>query len=185
MDTNDIVLKQLVESYQPTKYKQVRRGDESYKSTLDLTERELARLVSLYSHQQTLQEQRLIRDAIDHWLRRYHGYAIEGSIGSHYIEQGVDVQSCIFEHVIPASKVRDMLLQGILTINQAMNTPTCLISSDNDKLLRKHGHVSSSPDYWNFFNRYAVLDSIFVTHDGKEINSDWNLQKHYKYFGIV
>lgn len=185
MAANDIDLKQLVESYQPVKYKQVQRSLETYKNTADLTARELSRLISLYSHQQTLQEQRLIRDAIDHWLRRYHGYAIQGSIGSHYIEQGVNIKDCIFEHVIPASKVRDMMLQGILTIKQAMNTPTCLISSKNDKLLRKYGHVSSSPDYWNFFNRYAVLNSTFTTHDGKVIDTTWNLEKHYKYFGMV
>ena len=178
-------LKTLVESYQPAQYKRVARGDDSYKSTVELTEKELARLVSLYSVQQTLQEQRLIRDAIDHWLRRYHGYAIEGSIGSHYVEQGVDQKDCIFEHVIPASKVRDMLLQGILTIKQAMNTPTCLISSANDHLLRKHGHVSSSPDYWKFFNRYAVLKSKFATHNGQAVDSAWNLQKHFEFFGIV
>ena len=182
MDTKDSVLKQLVENFKPAKYNRVKRGVESYKSTVELTEQEISRLLSLYRHQQTLQEQRLIRDAIDHWLRRYHGYAIEGSIGSHYIEQGVDTKDCIFEHVIPASKVRDMLLQEILTIKQAMNTPTCLISSGNDKLLRKHGHVSSSPDYWNFFSRYTVLDSTFITYDGQKIDKDWDLQKHYEYF---
>lgn len=178
-------LKTLVESYQPAQYKRVNRGVDSYEKTISLTEKELTRLVSLYSHQKTLQEQRLIRDAIDHWLRRYHGYAIEGSIGSHYIEQGVNKKDCIFEHVIPASKVRDMLLQNILTIKQAMNTPTCLVSSSNDKLLRKHGHVSSSPDYWKFFNRYAVLKSKFTTHNGHEVDTDWTLQKHFEFFGIA
>jgi hypothetical protein len=111
------------------------------------------------AHRQTA---RLLRDSIDHWIRRYHGYAIEGSIGSHYTEVGVDKANCVFEHVIPAAKVRDMLLQGVLTVKQALNTPTCLISTRNDEILREEGHVSSSPDYWHFFKRYEMFDDAIA-----------------------
>jgi hypothetical protein len=89
--------------------------------------------------------------------------------------------------VIPAAKVRDMLLQGVLTVNQALNTPTCLISKRNDEILREEGHVSSSPDYWNFFKRYEMFDEAkFVTYIGEEISnpSDWTLGKHFEYFKI-
>jgi hypothetical protein len=177
------MLKSLVESYQPTTYKRVKRSEQTHLESAKLTEREITRLLSLYQHQETLQEKRLVRDAIDHWLRRYHGYVIEGGIGSHYIEVGVNLRSCIFEHIIPARDALDMLLQGIMTVRQAMNIPTCLISKDNDQVLREAGLVQSSPDYWLFFKRYHVLESQFATHDGNIIDTDtWALEHHYNYF---
>jgi hypothetical protein len=176
-------LKFLVESYQPTTYTRVKRSEQTHLESAVLTEQEINRLLSLYQHQQTLQEKRLVRDAIDHWLRRYHGYVIEGGIGSHYVEVGVNLRSCIFEHIVPARDALDMLLQGIMTVSQAMNIPTCLINKDNDQILRESGLVQSSPDYWLFFQRYAVLDSQFATHDGTPINPlTWTLEKHYNYF---
>jgi hypothetical protein len=181
-------LQTLVENFTPVTYSRVQRGDQAYRETMDITVRELSRLVTLYrEHQQIGQTARLLRDAIDHWIRRYHGYAIEGSIGSHYVEVGIDRANCIFEHVIPAAKIRDMLLQGVLTVNQALNAPTCLISKRNDAILREQGHVSSSPDYYRFFRRYRVFDDAqFVTYNGQPIADldSWTLDQHYQYFGI-
>lgn len=181
-------LKKLVEAFAPVNYSRVQRGDKAYKETYELTVRELERLVNEYKTlQQVGQTARLLRDSIDHWIRRYHGYAIEGAIGSHYKEVGVDLSNCVFEHVIPAAKVRDMLLQGVLTVKQALNTPTCLISKRNDEILREEGHVSSSPDYWNFFKRYEVFDEAnFITYNGEVISdtAKWTLADHYKFFNI-
>ena len=176
-------LKTLVESYQPTTYKRVKRSEQTHQESALLTKQEIVRLLSLYHDQQTLQQKRLVRDAIDHWLRRYHGYVIGGGIGSHYVEVGVDRRACIFEHIVPARDALDMLLQGIMTVDQAMNIPTCLISKNNDQILRESGMGQSSPDYWLFFQRYAVLDAQFATHDGNIIDThSWTLQKHYTYF---
>lgn len=181
--------KELVESFQPVSYSRVQRGEASYKETYDLTVSELERLVTMYKQLTTVgQTARLLRDSIDHWIRRYHGYAIEGSIGSHYVQVGIDKNDCVFEHVIPAAKVRDMLLQGILTVRQALNTPICLISNHNDNILRDEGHVSSSPDYWHFFDRYEMFDEAkFTTYNGQEIVDPhaWTLDKHFEFFGIV
>lgn len=181
-------LQKLVEGFTPVTYSRVMRGEGSYKETYELTVSELERLVKMYKEIKAVgQTARLIRDAMDHWIRRYHGYAIEGSIGAHYTEVGVDKANCIFEHVIPAAKVRDMLLQRVLTVKQALNTPTCLISKRNDDILREEGHVSSSPDYWNFFKRYSVFDEAkFITYNGQVINDidTWNLEDHYKFFKV-
>ena len=181
-------LQKLIESFAPVSYSRVQRGEKSYRESLAITVSELERLVKMYKTQTTAdQTARLIRDSIDHWIRRYHGYAIEGSIGAHYREIGVDPKRCVFEHVIPAAKVRDMLLQGVLTVPQALNTPTCLISVRNDEILREEGHVSSSPNYWNFFERYAVFDDTrFSTYNGEEIQDlqGWTLQKHFEYFSV-
>lgn len=181
-------LQQLVESFSPVTYSRVQRGNKAYEETYTLVVSELERLVKMYKElQQVGQTARLLRDSIDFWIRRYHGYAIEGSIGAHYTEVGVDKANCVFEHVIPAAKVRDMLLQGILTVKQALNTPTCLISKRNDEILREEGHVSSSPDYWNFFKRYEMFDDAkFVTYNGEEIAdpSSWTLGNHFEKFGV-
>jgi hypothetical protein len=183
------ITKELVESFQPVSYSRVQRGETSYDETYELTVSELERLVGMYKQLSTSgQTARLLRDSIDHWIRRYHGYAIEGSIGSHYIQVGVDKNKCIFEHVIPAAKVRDMLLQGVLTVKQSLNTPTCLISNRNDDILREEGHVSSSPDYWHFFDRYEMFDDAkFTTYNGQEIKNphEWTLDKHFDFFGVV
>jgi hypothetical protein len=78
-----------------------------------------------------------------------------------------------------------MLLQGIMTVKQAMNIPTCLISKPNDQILQKSGRVKSSPSYWYFFKRYNVLQAEHKTHDGTAIDPDtWTLEKHYTYFKI-
>jgi hypothetical protein len=178
-------LRILVESYKPTTYNRVKRSGQTHQESTDLTRKEISRLLTQYPIAQSLQEKRLLRDAIDRWLRRYHGYVIEGGIGSHYVEVGVDRKSCIFEHVIPARDALDMLLQGIMTVTQAMNIPTCLISKDNDQILSKSGLVKSSPDYWLFFKRYTVLTAQFATYDGTTIDTDtWTLEQHYNYFDV-
>lgn len=181
-------LKQLVEGFAPVTYSRVQRGDQAYRETYKLTVSELERLVAEYKKLTSVgQTALLIRDAIDDWIRRYHGYTIEGSIGAHYSEVGVNRHDCVFEHVVPVKQARDMLLQGVLTVKQALNTPTCWISKRNDEILREEGHVSSSPDYWYFFKRYAVFDDTkFVTYNGQAVKNlaTWTLQDHYQFFNI-
>ena len=131
-----------------------------------------------------MQHLRLLRDSIDHWIRRYHGYTIGGSIGTHYREKGL-TEKGIFEHVIPASKLRDMLINGTLTVGQALNAPICRVSTASDTILRESGLGSTNNDYWHFFLRYAGSGAIIETHDGKKINlQTWTLKDHYEYFGI-
>jgi hypothetical protein len=181
-------LKESLDKFTKANYIKVKRSEATHSESLTIAVAELDRLVNLYKNEHTPQSARLLRDSMDHWIRRYHGYVIEGGIGAHYTEVGVDIKNCIFEHVIPAAKVRDMLIQGVLTTAQALNTPTCFISKKNDQLLRKHKRVSSSPDYWQFFRRYDVFNNNvkFQTHNGQAISiSTWTLQDHFKLFGIV
>lgn len=181
-------LKQLVESFLKRNYRKVRRDDKAYRQTLDITTSELARLLEMY---QTCidedQTARLIRDSIDHWIRRYHDYVIRGNIGSHYVAAGIKQGETVFEHIIPANIVRDMLIQGKLTINQALNTPTCLISKVDDEILRKSGLVSSTPNNWHFFDRYQVLNTKFKTWNGIEVTDlhQWTLEKHFEIFNVA
>lgn len=181
-------LQTLIEGYKKrSRNRGVKRNDESYKQCLEFTKSELERLLKMYKGM--LEEDmtaRLIRDSIDHHIRRYHEYAVKGNIGSHYREVGVIESQSIFEHVIPASSVRDMLIEERLTINQALNTPTCLIKRSQDIKLTENGLSKTSPNNWNFFQRYRVLDSQFTTHIGTPITNldTWSLEDHHNYFHI-
>ena len=181
-------LKELMEGFRKNAYKKVQRNDYSYRQTDDFTVGELTRLLEMYQSKiEEDQEARLIRDSMDHHIRRYHGYSIQGKINGHYRQIGVDEGNCVFEHVIPATNVLAMLIEGHLTITQALNTPTCLIKKEDDVILRKSGLGSSSPDNWNFFKRYSILDSKFRTYNGHMIENldNFTLEDHFKLFGIV
>ena len=119
---------------------------------------------------------------MDHNLRRFHGYTIKGSIGSHYKQVGVT--KGIFEHMVPASTIRDLLLADKITPHQACHMPTCIISKENDDQLRLQGWGSTTPDIYNFWKRYANLNGEFVTYDNKPIlMSEWTLDNHFDNFG--
>jgi hypothetical protein len=186
-------LKESMQNMRGKKYVNVKRNDKAYNTALLTTTEELERLIDLYKT--TVVEDdiraRLLRDSIDHWIRRYHKYAIQGKIKSHYHQRGVSLaaKDCIFEHVIPASTVRDKLIAGELTINQALNVPTCRVSRNVDTLLRKKGLHDSTPDGWFFFKRYqiALSDIDIETYNGQVINDldTWTLQDHFDFFKIV
>lgn len=181
-------LKTLIESFRKKAYKRVRRSEQSYQQTDDFTKNELERLLEMYNTCLVEdQRARLIRDAMEHHIRRYHGYSIEGKIGSHYRQFGVDEKNCIFEHIMPVNTTVAMLIEGALTINQALNTPTCLIKKEDDVILRESGLGSSSPDNWNFFKRYHVLNSKFKTYNGQVIDNpdSFTLEDHFKLFSIL
>lgn len=179
-----MMLKEKVDNFIARPYNKVKRGADSYAESIEITVAELNRLVGLYKSTAGAQRLRLIRDAIDHWLRRYHGYTIQGSIGSHYVtEESKTASATVFEHVVPASKVRDMFIAGVLTAEQAMNMPTCIVSKEQDRALSKSGRVSSSDNLWNFFQRYDIFADVISTHDGKTINpATWSLENHFNYF---
>jgi hypothetical protein len=184
------LLKEAVEGFEEINYRQVmvERNEDAYRITKEFVQSEVLRLVEMYRNLTVLdQRARLIRDGIDLYLRRGHGYNIGGSIGSHYREVGVDVADCIFEHMIPQSRIRDLLIQDRISIEQAMNAPTCLISKANDKMLSQSGFNNKTPSYWHFFDRYAkVLTAQYETFNGQEILDphNWTLGKHYEFFRI-
>jgi hypothetical protein len=171
----------------------VKRNDKAYAQALLTVTQELERLLALY--RDTVFEEdmraRLYRDMMDFLIRRYHKYAIQGKIKSHYHQKGVSLlaKDVTFEHVIPAATVRDKLILGELTINQALNVPTCRISKTCDKSLQNKGLHDNTPDAWFYFKRYklAMADIAIETYNGQPIpNLDtWTLQDHFDFFGVV
>lgn len=194
-------LKTLIESWQPKSKKTVKRNNAAYQLCRETTTAELERLLDLY--RTTVFEEdmraRLLRDSIDHHIRRYHKYAIQGSIKSHYKQKGVSMapKDCIFEHVIPAGQVRDMLIDQKLTINQALNVPTCRVSKEDNKRLNDSGLHKDNPEPYYPFKRYKTAMTqtvkkkevvpVFETYNGQIIPDleTWTLEDHFKFFGIA
>lgn len=186
-------LQENMQNMRGKKYVNVKRNDKAYEQALSTTNEELERLLDLYRNTVIEDDMRarLLRDSIDHWIRRYHKYAIQGKIKSHYHQRGVSLSAkdCIFEHVIPASTIRDKLIAGELSINQALNVPTCRVSRSVDSLLRQKGLHDSTPDAWFFFKRYkiALADITIDTYNGQPVVDldKWTLQDHFNFFGVV
>jgi hypothetical protein len=193
-------LKTLVESWVAKNKKTVKRNDLSYQQAVETTTAELERLLDLYRN--TVFEEdmraRLLRDSIDHHIRRYHKYTIQGSIKSHYKQKNVsmDPKDCIFEHVIPAGQVRDMLIDQAITINQALNVPTCRVSKADNKRLNDLGLHKNNPEPYYPFRRYKTAMACtvnkkevvpeFETYNGQAILDlhTWTLDDHFKQFNI-
>lgn len=192
--------KTLMENWRPKTKKKVVRNDNSYEACLETTTLELERLLDIYRN--TVFEEdmraRLYRDSMDQWIRRYHKYAIQGKIKSHYRQRGVSMASkdTIFEHVIPLGSLRDMLIDDVITINQALNGPTCRISRYHNELLNQRSLHDNNPEPWLFFKRYVngmsetvnnkVIMPEFETYNGQIITdlATWSFGDHCNMFGI-
>jgi hypothetical protein len=178
-------LRNLMEGYQPPDTPRVQRSGQSYQQTYDLCHAELERLQAKYiehdSHDQTA---RLIRDQFEMLLRRYHEYCIEQNQGAHYRERGLPRDAKTeFEHVIPIRVVRDAVLSGRMTIDQAFNIPACDISKQKHRLLASQKLAKSTPDPYWFWRRYKNLGIQVETRDGVLVDFDtWNLDTHYNHF---
>jgi hypothetical protein len=180
-------LMERVSGFAQKKPTPVKRGGASYDATYNFCKSEIERLVKMY-HNLKVEDQtaRLIRDMIDVLLRRYHGYSIKENFGAHYREQGLAAGDKVeFEHVIPASVARDLLLVGRLTVDEALNIPTCRLSAANHRKLNSTQLGSTTPDIYWFWQRYQDLAIAVETHDGTAVDmSTWNLDTHYQYFPI-
>ena len=182
-------LEESVRGFHPPHYGRVQRSGESYQATRQFTERVVTVAVRLYQRIERLdQTARLIRDLIEWALRRYHGYAIKERIRAHYRDRSIqphEKQNLVFEHVIPVRYVIGLLLLSRITVEQAMNPPTCTLrKADHDRLEDLH-LGDTTPDVWNFWQRYDDLGLDIVTHDGTAVDqTTWTLGSHVQYFDI-
>lgn len=180
------MLKESLDQFTAPVYGKTQRSADTYRTVARHCGNHLGHLVLDYqgvrNDQQLLRE---IRNDIDYYLRRYHEYCIKqrDGMGAHYHEQGADADTD-FEHLIPASRVRDLLLAGVITVQQALNAPTVKLSRQKHTALKDAGWASHTPDMWLPFRRYSqVFDAAFITHDGTSVDPEtWTLQKHFEYF---
>lgn len=167
-------------------YSKTQRTADTYQTVARHCGGHLEHLVTDYqgvrNDQQLLRE---IRNDIDYYLRRYHEYCIKqrDNMGAHYHEMGAD-DECDFEHLIPAARVRDLLLANVISVEQALNAPTVRLSRAKHAQLKDAGWASHTPNMWLPFRRYSqVFSARFETHDGTAIDPEtWTLQQHFEYF---
>ena len=180
------MLKESLDTFIAPNYGKTSRSPDTYRTVAAYCKKNLDRLVVDYS--QVVNDQQLLREIrndIDYYLRRYHEYCIQQRDGmkAHYHEIGAD-EDCDFEHLIPASRIRDLLLAGRITVVQALNPPTVRLSRAKHMALKDAGWASKTPNMWLPFERYTnVFQAKYQTHDGTVINpAMWTLEKHYSYF---
>ena len=181
------MLKESLEQFTAPVYGKTKRTAETYQTVASYCTRNLTRLVAEYNSIQN--DQQLLRETrndIDYYLRRYHEYCIKQRDGmlAHYHEIGAD-EECDFEHLIPAARIRDLLLSSTITVEQALNAPTVRLSRAKHTMLKEAGWDAKTPNMWLPFERYTqVFAAQFETHDGTAIDPElWTLQNHYDYFG--
>lgn len=185
-------LQESLQKFVVPKYKKVRRNAGTYYSVKAYCTKNLQSLRREYldlgqehnfDNAQTLRE---LRNSIDYYLRRYQKYCIEERHTAHYLQCGT-VQEQDFEHLIPAARVRDLYIGGVLSVDQALNSPTVLLSRQDHKLLNSKGLASYTPNLWLPFQRYKILGATnFKTHNGHVIDIDsWTLGDHYRHFEKV
>lgn len=181
------ILESNVKGFVHPDYGRVVRDGQAYVLTEQFVRRGLRICLTLYRKLERLdQTARLFRDVIDFLLRRYHGYAIKERIRAHYRDASLrPTDKTDFEHVIPAAMLTALLIQGKITIELAMNPPTCLLRKKHHALLKKQGLANKTPDVWNFWQRYSMLGIRIETHTGDPVDtSTWNLGTHVTYFKV-
>jgi len=181
------LLESNVTGFNHPNYGRVVRDGAAYAATERFVKRGLRLCLFAYRRLERLdQTARLLRDAIDFLLRRYHGYCIKERIRAHYRDSSLSATDRTdFEHVIPAALLAALLIQNRIPIELAMNPPTCLLKREHHALLKKQGLANRTPDVWNFWERYSMLGIDLETHDGTKIDTDtWNLGTHCSYFKI-
>lgn len=174
-----------VSGFVQKKPRPIPRTGASYAATEHFCSSEIKRYVEM--HQQCEKEDqttRLLEGEIDLLLRNYHNYNINKKSGAHYREKGlVHGTKTQFEHIIPVVVARGLLLEGRITIDEALNIPTCKLSEKNHKKLGSNKLGTTTPDIGNFLKRYQLLDIEIETRDGLLIDTaTWTLQQHYDYF---
>lgn len=179
-------LQESLSNFTAPVYGKTQRSTETYRTVANRCRRNLARLVEEYrAVENNQQELREIRNDIDDNLRRYHEYCIQQRDGmkAHYWEIDAE-EDTDFEHLIPAARIRDLLLAGVLTTDQALNAPTVKLSRAKHHALKEAGWASHTPDMWLPFRRYTqVFTAQYQTHDGTVIDPEsWTLEQHFNYF---
>jgi hypothetical protein len=180
------MLKESLQQFTAPVYGKTQRSAKTYQTVAQHCASHLNRLIEEYrtvrNDQQLLRE---LRNDIDEKLRRYHEYCIKQRVGmgAHYHEIGADAETD-FEHLIPAARIRDLLLANTITVEQALNAPTVRLSRAKHAQLKEAGWASHTPDMWLPFRRYSqVFTAVFETHDGTQIDPEtWTLSDHFDYF---
>ena len=104
-------------------------------------------------------------------------------MGYHYRADGIEGKQHL-EHVIPQNRIINAYLQGLITAEQALQMPLCMISDSDKHTLEGDWQQSGN---WQYpFRRYmsAGYTGIIRTVRGNEIDfRKWTLDDHFKMLG--
>jgi hypothetical protein len=105
-------------------------------------------------------------------------------MGYHYRADGIDGKQHL-EHVIPQNRIINAYLQGLITAEQALQMPLCMISDADKHTLEGDWQQSGN---WQYpFRRYvsAGYTRTIRSVAGKEIDMDSHtLEDHFQMLGV-
>jgi hypothetical protein len=183
-------LKESIQELRAPNYGSVKRSGATAVATIEWAREVLTEKLVEYNKIEILdQRARLIRDQMEHTLRRQNDYCFKDQRQSHYRDASIlphEKTNLIFEHMIPIRMLIAGLISGRVPLELALNPPTCLIRAESDALLRKAKVHTTISDPWNFWSRYEVLHDInFVTVRKDVVDvATWNLGTHCEYFKV-
>jgi len=166
-----------------------KRTQDLYSQTYICLYDEVERLVSEYNSTPSLllQRRRLLRDSIDSNIRRFHQYCIQQNKQfpvQHYVDADAveNGEPIVFEHVLPMSIARDLLLDNIFSIDQVFTIPTCSLGRDKDKVLKDKGLNNDTPDIYYYWRRYIECFDVhgIANQNGDEINFQESIEEHFE-----
>lgn len=166
------------------------RSQGLYGQTYFCLHNEVERLVSAYQEipEAKQQHRRLLRDGIDNNVRRFHQYCIQQN-NQFPVQHYVDIDALengeptVFEHVLPMSIARDLLLDNIFSIDQVFTLPTCSLGRDKDKVLKDKGWNNDTPDIYHYWKRYSEsfdVDGVIKCADGDSVNFSESIEDHFQ-----
>jgi hypothetical protein len=105
-------------------------------------------------------------------------------MGYHYRADGIEGKQHL-EHVIPQNRIINAYLQGLITAEQALQMPLCMISDADKHTLEGDWQQSGN---WKYpFRRYksAGYTRTIRSVAGKEINMESHtLEDHFRMLGV-
>jgi hypothetical protein len=105
-------------------------------------------------------------------------------MGYHYRADGIEGKQHL-EHVIPQNRIINAYLQGLITAEQALQMPLCMISDADKHILEGDWQQSGN---WQYpFRRYvsAGYTRKIRSVNGNEINMDLHtLEDHFQMLGV-
>jgi len=150
----------------------IKRTPEYYKQCEYTAIKSIESQIELYKDPNAAQQE--VKRNINRTLRRFHDYNIleRKDIILYYVD--TSSEDTTVEHVIPVNIITDKLINGEITIKEALYTDICLLSKTNNKLLREAGLTNTHNNLNKPFSRYrdAGIDiSVIRDPQGNYLNN--------------
>lgn len=126
------------------------------------------------------------REQLRHLIRTYHNYVIKHNFRAHYCDPN---GGSAFEHAIPMQQVIDLLLSRSLTVREAIDSPTALVSQQIAGRLKQVERKHNDDPYYPFRRylraaaRIQNLREVTLITPFSDLIVDldtWTLDDHYR-----